>query len=245
MLKKVRRNRNWFSKYEEIINGYNEELKKYSYYTRILKDKIHGKEVLDTVFDFTVFIDNIKSEIKELDVFEVTKITFNNEKLSNVFIEMEHTNKKEIKINIDITPGTRTTPDGKLDIYYVMYDGVIIFNEKSKNIKNKLKNYLIKEIEHSLINIALYKENVTVNFDSSYGKYEIFDIKNKGQYDDLLGGYIPYNDKGVSNSELNQGLKLLKGFLKSDKRLLSFLEDKECNYRSEEVKYEWKEYKLF
>lgn len=229
----------WYSKYEEVINKLNAPIKEYRKLNIKSKvyDLLHGKDLLtDEELNEKLgelFKNTFGEDLERFEIEDKTYSVF----CKSVTVYLHG----EIKLEIETSEGRNNIKD---HMYYIGdYNNFKYKNMKVDSIEKQLKEYLFNEIVEEFVDLFM-NYNYIGKYDSYYSNYNIA-VKeySLNDYPDLLNGYLRNNGdiKGLLNAI--SILKKLKN-KPEDKEFFEYLEEIECDYRNEEVKYEWREFSL-
>lgn len=209
-----------------------------------LYQKLHGFHPIDK-FLFEKEIKNITENVTLIDS-EITQIT-----IEPRFKRSENTDA-ELAINIHIKgdfngyisietgSGYRNTNEGRIDIYYLYSSNCKVVSEKENKIKEMYKKYQKYTVE-KLIDLALEKENLYLEYDDQYKNYILWH-KKPSEYGDSITGDLKLYDEERNYKDYKKSFdKITK--LNKFENLEEFAN--EVLYPSyQSTTYEWVEYKL-
>lgn len=232
----------WVKRLDKIIKQEQENSKCLNKFKNTLKEKIHGNDNIDKNY-MESLIKGICSDYQN-DELNISLISVeyrfkNSPKDSMLFIKIRVNGIFNGFVTVETSSGYRNTENGRLDIYYIMYDDIKIRSDKVDKICSYYKSLKL-DIVNAFTDILL-DTNFYLNYEDCYKSYELWD-RETDQYEDLIAGDIrPYNDD-INFKKYYQALSNVRKLHKTDdlkEFAKNHLYDSHQSYT-----YKWIEYKL-
>lgn len=226
----------WEKRLEKILKSEKEKNKSIYELKDQLYKSIHGLSPIDK----KLVEDTIAKQLEGWDCTFSINPKYSREPENEQYLSIEVSFKNEFKSKIIIKTGGgyRNTPEGRIDIYYVMESDCTIESKNESKVINyyrKFKNDSVEKMIELVVNNNLY-----VEYDDYFVKYEIWN-KKPSQYEDSITGYLNVNREEKHYKEYKKQYNNISKISKHNdfKELCENLDSYGQSYT-----YEWTEYKL-